>query len=160
MGTKFTVFDNALNPERALPDMSNARQELAGIIYVSHYLILHQKLDCELANCYFSFFFHPWRQETNVLGMKGPRRMTVIIPGMNKDNERVPLRPRNVRILDFFILFVTAKAELIIFYQNICNMRILPGYINMQTKSTICALTFLMKPIFFYSGQTLSAATS
>ncbi|KAG7226789.1 hypothetical protein INR49_014138 [Caranx melampygus] len=66
MGTKFTVFDNALNPERALPDMSNARQELAGIIY-----------------------------ETNVLGMKGPRRMTVIIPGMNKDNERVPLRPRN-----------------------------------------------------------------
>ncbi|XP_044031419.1 tubby-related protein 1-like [Siniperca chuatsi] len=66
MGTKFTVFDNALNPERALPDMSNARQELAGIIY-----------------------------ETNVLGMKGPRRMTVVIPGMNKDNERVPLRPRN-----------------------------------------------------------------
>uniref|UniRef100_A0A3Q3GAL0 TUB like protein 1b n=1 Tax=Kryptolebias marmoratus TaxID=37003 RepID=A0A3Q3GAL0_KRYMA len=66
MGTKFTVFDNALNPERALPDMSNARQELAGIIY-----------------------------ETNVLGMKGPRRMTVIIPGMNKDNDRVPLRPRN-----------------------------------------------------------------
>ncbi|MEQ2215805.1 hypothetical protein XENOCAPTIV_006212 [Xenoophorus captivus] len=66
MGTKFTVFDNALNPERALPDMSNARQELAGIIY-----------------------------ETNVLGMKGPRRMTVVIPGMSKDNERVPLRPRN-----------------------------------------------------------------
>ncbi|XP_061741198.1 tubby-related protein 1-like isoform X4 [Nerophis ophidion] len=66
MGTKFTVFDNALNPERALPDMSNARQELAGIIY-----------------------------ETNVLGMKGPRRMTVIIPGMDKDDERVALRPRN-----------------------------------------------------------------
>ncbi|XP_068450903.1 tubby-related protein 1 [Clinocottus analis] len=66
MGTKFTVFDNALNPDRALPDMSNARQELAGIIY-----------------------------ETNVLGMKGPRRMTIIIPGMDKNNERVPLRPRN-----------------------------------------------------------------
>uniref|UniRef100_A0AAQ4P6Z8 TUB like protein 1b n=3 Tax=Gasterosteus aculeatus aculeatus TaxID=481459 RepID=A0AAQ4P6Z8_GASAC len=66
MGTKFTVFDNALNPERALPDMSNARQELAGIIY-----------------------------ETNVLGMKGPRRMTIIIPGMDKNNQRVPLRPRN-----------------------------------------------------------------
>ncbi|KAM6947728.1 tubby-related protein 3-like [Lycodopsis pacificus] len=65
MGTKFTVFDNALNPERALPDMSNARQELAGIIY-----------------------------ETNVLGMKGPRRMTIVIPGMDKNNERVPLRPR------------------------------------------------------------------
>uniref|UniRef100_A0A3Q3WH11 Tubby C-terminal domain-containing protein n=1 Tax=Mola mola TaxID=94237 RepID=A0A3Q3WH11_MOLML len=66
MGTKFTVFDNALNPERALPDMSNARQELAGIIY-----------------------------ETNVLGMKGPRRMTVIVPGMDKDNERVPHKARN-----------------------------------------------------------------
>ncbi|XP_077582110.1 uncharacterized protein LOC144202893 isoform X2 [Stigmatopora nigra] len=66
MGTKFTVFDNALNPERALPDMSNARQELAAIIY-----------------------------ETNVLGMKGPRRMSVIIPGMDKNNERVPLRPRS-----------------------------------------------------------------
>ncbi|XP_060899362.1 tubby-related protein 1-like isoform X2 [Labrus mixtus] len=66
MGTKFTVFDNALNPERALPDLSNARQELAGIVY-----------------------------ETNVLGMKGPRRMTVVIPGMDKNNERVPLRPRN-----------------------------------------------------------------
>ncbi|XP_062852754.1 tubby-related protein 1-like [Trichomycterus rosablanca] len=66
MGTKFTVFDNALHPDRALPDMSNARQELAAIIY-----------------------------ETNVLGMKGPRRMTVIIPGMNKDGERVPIRPRN-----------------------------------------------------------------
>ncbi|KAF4078980.1 hypothetical protein AMELA_G00187970 [Ameiurus melas] len=66
MGTKFTVFDNALHPDRALPDMSNARQELAAIIY-----------------------------ETNVLGMKGPRRMTVIIPGMDKDGERVPFRPRS-----------------------------------------------------------------
>uniref|UniRef100_A0A9J7YS31 TUB like protein 1b n=2 Tax=Cyprinus carpio carpio TaxID=630221 RepID=A0A9J7YS31_CYPCA len=66
MGTKFTVFDNALHPDRALPDMSNARQELAAIIY-----------------------------ETNVLGMKGPRRMIVIIPGMNKDGERVPMRPRS-----------------------------------------------------------------
>ncbi|TKS70729.1 Transcriptional enhancer factor TEF-5 [Collichthys lucidus] len=66
MGTKFTVFDNALHPDRALPDMSNARQELAAIIY-----------------------------ETNVLGMKGPRRMTVLIPGMSKENERVPFRPRN-----------------------------------------------------------------
>lgn len=36
MGTKFSVFDNALHPERALPDLSNARQELAGIIYVRY----------------------------------------------------------------------------------------------------------------------------
>ncbi|KAK7155835.1 hypothetical protein R3I93_010487 [Phoxinus phoxinus] len=66
MGTKFTVFDNALHPDRALPDMSNARQELAAIIY-----------------------------ETNVLGMKGPRRMIIVIPGMTKDGERVPIRPRS-----------------------------------------------------------------
>ncbi|XP_050951800.1 tubby-related protein 1 isoform X4 [Labeo rohita] len=65
MGTKFTVFDNGLNPDRALRDMSNARQELAAIIY-----------------------------ETNVLGFKGPRKMSVIIPGMDDDNERVPIRPR------------------------------------------------------------------
>ncbi|CAB1314598.1 unnamed protein product [Coregonus sp. 'balchen'] len=66
MGTKFTVFDNALHPDRALPDMSNARQELAAIIY-----------------------------ETNVLGIKGPRKLTVIIPGMGKDSERVPIQPRS-----------------------------------------------------------------
>lgn len=35
-------------------------------------------------------------QETNVLGFKGPRKMTVVIPGMDSDNERVPIRPRNV----------------------------------------------------------------
>ncbi|KPP71141.1 hypothetical protein Z043_109972 [Scleropages formosus] len=34
-------------------------------------------------------------QETNVLGFKGPRKMTVIIPGMDEDNERVPIRARN-----------------------------------------------------------------
>ncbi|XP_053313844.1 tubby-related protein 1 [Spea bombifrons] len=66
MGTKFTVFDNGANPERANADWSNVRQEIAAIIY-----------------------------ETNVLGFKGPRRMTVLIPGMDEDCERVPIRPRN-----------------------------------------------------------------
>ncbi|XP_048840216.1 tubby-related protein 1 isoform X2 [Brienomyrus brachyistius] len=66
MGTKFTVFDDGLNPDRALPDLSNARQELAAVIY-----------------------------GTNVLGFMGPRKMTVIIPGMDECNERVPIRPRN-----------------------------------------------------------------
>ncbi|KAK1152631.1 tubby-related protein 1-like isoform X1 [Acipenser oxyrinchus oxyrinchus] len=66
MGTKFTVFDNGINPDRANSDWSKVRQELAAIIY-----------------------------ETNVLGFKGPRRMTVIIPGMNEDSERVPIRPRS-----------------------------------------------------------------
>ncbi|KAM8976322.1 tubby-related protein 1 [Pelodytes ibericus] len=66
MGTKFTVFDNGANPERANSDWSNVRQEVAAIIY-----------------------------ETNVLGFKGPRKMTVLIPGMDEDCERVPIRPRN-----------------------------------------------------------------
>ncbi|XP_078496657.1 tubby-related protein 1 [Lissotriton helveticus] len=66
MGTKFTVFDNGANPDKANADWSNVRQELAAIAY-----------------------------ETNVLGFKGPRKMTVLIPGMNSDNERVPIRPRN-----------------------------------------------------------------
>lgn len=35
-------------------------------------------------------------QETNVLGFKGPRKMSVIIPGMGLDHQRVPVRPRNV----------------------------------------------------------------
>lgn len=35
-------------------------------------------------------------QETNVLGFKGPRKMTVIIPGMLENDERVSIRPKNV----------------------------------------------------------------
>ncbi|XP_070604618.1 tubby-related protein 1 [Erythrolamprus reginae] len=66
IGTRFSVFDNGVNPDRANADWSNVRQELAAVIY-----------------------------ETNVLGFKGPRKMTVVIPGMNSDNERVPIRPRN-----------------------------------------------------------------
>ena len=31
-------------------------------------------------------------QETNVLGFKGPRKMTVILPGMTADHERVDFR--------------------------------------------------------------------
>ncbi|KAK3590562.1 hypothetical protein CHS0354_039692 [Potamilus streckersoni] len=45
--------------------MDTARKELIGIVY-----------------------------ETNVLGFKGPRKMTVIIPGMNLDHERVDVKPR------------------------------------------------------------------
>ncbi|KAJ6659465.1 hypothetical protein lerEdw1_018699 [Lerista edwardsae] len=66
MGTRFSVFDNGVNPDRGNGDWSNVRQELAAVVY-----------------------------ETNVLGFKGPRKMTVVIPGMNSDNERVPIRPRN-----------------------------------------------------------------
>ncbi|XP_046713997.1 tubby protein isoform X6 [Silurus meridionalis] len=68
MGTKFTVYDSGTNPVKSTSTLeaSNLRQELAAICY-----------------------------ETNVLGFKGPRKMSVIIPGMNMDHERVCIRPRN-----------------------------------------------------------------
>ncbi|XP_012863927.1 tubby-related protein 1 isoform X2 [Echinops telfairi] len=68
LGNRFTVFDNGHNPHRGGGggDVGSLRQELAAVIY-----------------------------ETNVLGFRGPRRMTVLIPGMSSDSERVPIRPRN-----------------------------------------------------------------
>ncbi|NXL34627.1 TULP3 protein, partial [Glaucidium brasilianum] len=68
MGTKFTVYDNGVSPvkARSLVEKAHTRQELAAICY-----------------------------ETNVLGFKGPRKMSVIIPGMNMNHKRIPIRPRN-----------------------------------------------------------------
>ncbi|XP_071014208.1 tubby protein homolog isoform X3 [Oncorhynchus clarkii lewisi] len=68
MGTKFTVYDSGQNPGKTTSSLeaTNLRQELAAVCY-----------------------------ETNVLGFKGPRKMSVIIPGMNMDHERVAICPRN-----------------------------------------------------------------
>ncbi|XP_047374439.1 tubby protein homolog isoform X4 [Sciurus carolinensis] len=69
MGTKFTVYDNGVNPQKASSstlESGTLRQELAAVCY-----------------------------ETNVLGFKGPRKMSVIVPGMNMVHERVSIRPRN-----------------------------------------------------------------
>ncbi|XP_018428156.1 PREDICTED: tubby protein-like [Nanorana parkeri] len=68
LGTRFTVFDNGVNPDTKpfVQERESFRQELTSICY-----------------------------ETNVLGFRGPRKMTVIIPGMNQDCERVCIRPRN-----------------------------------------------------------------
>ncbi|KAK2163920.1 hypothetical protein LSH36_72g06041 [Paralvinella palmiformis] len=65
----FTIFDNGESPRRGgrgIPEAANIRRELAAVAY-----------------------------ETNVLGFKGPRKMSVIIPGMNLDHERVEIRPRS-----------------------------------------------------------------
>ncbi|XP_036157605.1 tubby-related protein 3 isoform X3 [Myotis myotis] len=69
MGTKFTVYDHGVSPAKA-QEKAHARQELAAICY-----------------------------ETNVFGFKGPRKMSVIIPGMNMNHERIPFRPRSLTIL-------------------------------------------------------------
>ncbi|KAI5623233.1 tubby protein-like isoform X1, partial [Silurus asotus] len=67
LGTKFTVYDNGENPETKpfVKETEILRQELAAICY-----------------------------EKNVLGFKGPRKMTVIIPGMHENDERVCIRPK------------------------------------------------------------------
>ncbi|XP_013782879.2 tubby protein homolog [Limulus polyphemus] len=66
LGTSFTVFDGGDNPQRGsiFGDKTNMRCEIAAIVY-----------------------------ETNVLGFKGPRKMTVIIPAMTLDNKRVDIKP-------------------------------------------------------------------
>uniref|UniRef100_A0A3Q1FL61 Si:dkey-220f10.4 n=2 Tax=Acanthochromis polyacanthus TaxID=80966 RepID=A0A3Q1FL61_9TELE len=68
LGTKFTVFDGGENPEKKpfVKECESVRQELAAICY-----------------------------ETNVLGFRGPRKMTVIIPGMLENDERVTIHPKN-----------------------------------------------------------------
>ncbi|XP_066912168.1 tubby protein-like isoform X1 [Clytia hemisphaerica] len=68
VGTKFTCFDGGRSPKKGgvLTDGSNLREELCAIIY-----------------------------DTNVLGFKGPRKMTVVIPGMGLDHQRVPIQPQN-----------------------------------------------------------------
>ncbi|CAF0766392.1 unnamed protein product [Adineta ricciae] len=65
LGTHFTVYDQGSNPKRNIP-VEEHRREVAAIVY-----------------------------ETNILGFKGPRKMTIIIPGMSSDHHRVEVRPKN-----------------------------------------------------------------
>ncbi|CAF0811644.1 unnamed protein product [Adineta ricciae] len=65
LGTHFTVYDQGSNPKKNIP-VDQQRRELAAIAY-----------------------------ETNILGFKGPRKMTIIIPGMSSDHHRVEVRPKN-----------------------------------------------------------------
>lgn len=65
LGTQFTVYDHGSNPKKNIP-AEEIRREVAAIVY-----------------------------ETNILGFKGPRKMTVIIPGMSSDHHRVEVRPKN-----------------------------------------------------------------
>ncbi|KAL1110326.1 hypothetical protein AAG570_007859 [Ranatra chinensis] len=66
LGTQFTVYDNGRSPKHlnSKDHMSKPRQELAAVVY-----------------------------DTNVLGFKGPRKMTVILPGMTHNNQRISITP-------------------------------------------------------------------
>lgn len=70
MGTKFTIYDHGIKFGKpgVAADRSNLREELVSVCY-----------------------------ETNVLGFKGPRKMTVIIPGMNNNHQRVQFKPMDDR---------------------------------------------------------------
>ncbi|KAM4825377.1 tubby-related protein 2 isoform 1-T1 [Thomomys bottae] len=68
LGTKFTIFNNGVNPDRKhfIPMMSEIREELGAVCY-----------------------------ETNVLGFRGPRKMAVILPGIDRRNQRIKVQPQN-----------------------------------------------------------------
>lgn len=67
LGTQFTVYDNGISPKKAnFKDGATPRQELAAVTY-----------------------------DTNVLGFKGPRKMTVILPGMTLEQQRVAIYPQD-----------------------------------------------------------------
>ncbi|KAI1702741.1 tub family domain-containing protein [Ditylenchus destructor] len=68
LGTAFTIYGNGENPKKASVIGDSIRQELAAVIY-----------------------------ETNILGLKGPRKMTIIIPGIYNDEKHNIVRPVIVR---------------------------------------------------------------
>jgi len=66
LGTQFTIFDGG-EPTKSrslLQDRAGQRMEIAATMY-----------------------------DTNVLGFKGPRRMTVVLPGMTPEGKRTEFRP-------------------------------------------------------------------
>lgn len=88
IGTQFTVYDNGyslMKDDKKHNERANPRQELAAVVY-----------------------------DTNVLGFKGPRKMTVIIPGMTPDQKRISICPRDdsetlLGKLNIFFFFKDSK---------------------------------------------------
>uniref|UniRef100_A0A8C0ZVZ2 Tubby-like protein n=1 Tax=Castor canadensis TaxID=51338 RepID=A0A8C0ZVZ2_CASCN len=68
LGTKFTIYDNGVNPNRKnfIHETAQIREELGVVCY-----------------------------ETNVLGFRGPRKMFVVVPRMNSQNQRISIQPQN-----------------------------------------------------------------
>ncbi|XP_049643517.1 tubby-related protein 2-like [Suncus etruscus] len=68
LGTKFTIFDKGVNPQRIFYTASDQiRRELGAVCY-----------------------------ESNRFGISEPREMTVIIPAIDEQGQRVSLQPQNV----------------------------------------------------------------
>ena len=66
MGTEFVIFSQGENPKKAKGN-EDVRRELAAVMY-----------------------------ESNVLGSKGPRRMTVLIPTIDAEDNQYIWQPENV----------------------------------------------------------------
>ena len=65
MGTLFEVFDDGENPAKRKKNSNNPiRKEMAAVLY-----------------------------ESNVLGSKGPRKMTVLIPTINAEDDQYLWQP-------------------------------------------------------------------
>nr|XP_039322804.1 tubby-related protein 2 [Saimiri boliviensis boliviensis] len=66
LGTKFTIFDNGVNPDREhlIRDTARIRRELGAVCY-----------------------------ETNALGFLGPREMTVVLPETDSQNQIISIQP-------------------------------------------------------------------
>ena len=48
-------------------------------------------------------------QGVNVLGFKGPRKMTVVIPAMSHERDRIAVKPKRVRWYQIYIYFVVKR---------------------------------------------------
>jgi len=67
-GTSFTIYDNGVNPDK----MNKAENK-------------DKQIRCELASVLY---------ETNILGFKGPRKMTCLLPGMDQQQKPFKVQPK------------------------------------------------------------------
>ncbi|KAJ3214659.1 hypothetical protein HK099_006770, partial [Clydaea vesicula] len=92
VGTQFVVYDNGFNPLRfkdsTIPK-DKLRKELTTIIY-----------------------------EQNILGYNGPRKMTILLPAMDDNNERYDTRPTNVLHSETMIERIKNKDRHILVLHN------------------------------------------
>ncbi|XP_054714205.1 protein king tubby 1-like [Uloborus diversus] len=63
LGTAFTVYDSGTNPKKRINEAKDSRCEVALIAY-----------------------------ETNVLGFKGPRKMSVVLPALDGEHKRIEMK--------------------------------------------------------------------
>ncbi|CAG8699064.1 4869_t:CDS:2, partial [Cetraspora pellucida] len=75
----FVMYSNGRSPFKREPELADMqiREELGAVVYVS-------------------------QQDPNILGFKGPRKMTVLLLGMTRNGERPEFRPTTVSICTFF----------------------------------------------------------